>query len=112
MHVPADHDELAGNSGASFIRAFAVAGRQIERLVAHRECDVELPGEHGEQRPRALLRHVAKHEPDPDAVITHHRGIVQHGIREDALARANPGAKEQPGEADLAGLSAGRENPP
>ena len=59
-----------------------------------------------------MLRDVVEDEPDANAPISHIRGIVDHRIGENALARVNARPEQQPGEPDFAGLHAGREDPP
>ena len=57
-----------------------------------------------------MVRHVAQHEPDAHAVIARGGGIVNHGIRQNALAGAHRRPKQEPRKADFARLAPRREN--
>src|SRR5207237_6792678 len=104
VHVPADDDDLAIHSGAALIHALTTPGWEVECLVSHRKCDVELPGKNGEQWPRTVIGHVAQDQSHPNAAIAERRGIMEHRVGDDALARVNARSEEQPGETYLAGL--------
>jgi len=83
---------------ADFLHMTARCVPGADRTIClHRKPDIQLPRNHGEKRPRPMIRHVVQQEPDTYAAVTHHGRIVNHGVRQDALAGPHRRAKQQPG---------------
>src|SRR5256714_9749493 len=80
VHVPADDDDLAIHSRAALIHALTMAGGEVECLVSHRKCDVELPGKNGDQRPRTVTGPAAQDKSHTNAAIAERRGIMEHRV--------------------------------